>query len=132
MECYAREYFNLKDGSIEAQFPEYSIYGYDKDNDIFALYGIMDDKEDAVSLAKEYKVLLDDNKLLRFRPDMQGRFIPLDWVMVTKTFDEEQWFYNSYIQDYYEKNHLLSGDLTSAKEITYAEIQKEMMQENID
>jgi len=115
MEYYARQYFKIKDGDVKVSFPEYSIYGYDKDNNICALYGMLEEQEEAVKMAKEYKSLLDEGRLLRYRPDMQGEFIPLDLIMVTKTFDEEHWLYNSSIHDFYEKNHLLKSDFTSGK-----------------
>ena len=74
----------------------YSVIGYDKDNDVFICYGQFDMLTNAMDKAKELVELLNTNELKRVCSD--GTEEPIDWLEVYWDWngEEERILWGSY------------------------------------
>ena len=74
----------------------YSIIGYDKDNDVFVSYGQFEVLAKAMKKAKELEELLNAGELKRICSD--GTEEPIDWLEVYWNWngDDEQIIWGSY------------------------------------
>lgn len=84
------ELYILEDG-IEKKMvlryhSDYTVLGYDKDNDVFCPYETFTDFKDAMDKAKEYTELLNRGELKRNCSD--GTEEPIDWIEIRWNYGE--------------------------------------------
>lgn len=90
---YAKRYFHIAD-SVPGVYPKLSIYGYDKDNSVYTLYGMFEDMETAKEYANGCREFLDEDEMKRYCSD--GTFEPIDWLEIISTDNYDVCYWNSY------------------------------------